>query len=793
MRSYLLLSWISTAILLQLQRFGVWGILAILFSFLKVMSTSLSISLDSPSLEEALKHYFGYDSFRPGQREIIEHVLANRDQLVIMPTGGGKSICFQLPALLKPGLMIVVSPLIALMQDQVELLRDNGIAATFLNSSLSAEERRSRGRAVMEGRIKLLYVAPERLLSEDFIQGVMPHIVERVGISAFAIDEAHCVSEWGHDFRPEYRQLNTLRSRYPSIPIIALTATATHRVRDDIVQQLNLHQPRVNVSSFNRSNLYYEVRPKTKTAYAEVVQQIKETPGAGIIYCLSRKRVEEIATRLRQDGIAALPYHAGLNSETRQDNQTRFIRDDVRVMVATIAFGMGINKPDVRFVIHYDIPKNIEGYYQESGRAGRDGEPSTCTLFYSYADVKTIEYIISQKVDPNTGEALEDEQRIATQQLRRVINYAEATDCRRTIQLSYFGEDFAGQCDNCDNCKFPKPVEDWTVEAQKFLSCIARFAQRGRTFGLVHTIDVLRGSKSKRVLENKHDTLSTYGIGKDISVDDWKMLGRSLIHQRLVDESTDGYSVLKLNDLSWEVLRSERKVHIAIDKNKPALTIAQTIAVDTPESEELFERLQKLRKRLADEQSVPPYVVFSNASLRLMAQQQPQTRQHFLNISGVGTRKLAQYGDVFLAEIREFRSDNGLPIEIEPTSEPKITKLENHVTKLDSAPVPPAANEATYTQLYTLELFQQGRKPSEIAEERKIRLSTVMTHLADLIEMKYTVDLDRLVAPDRQAKILEAIQQAEDFSLSKLRDRLGETYGWDEIRLMRSWWNIQNH
>lgn len=757
------------------------------------MSTSLPLALESPSLEAALKHYFGYDSFRPGQREIIEQTIANHDQLVIMPTGGGKSICFQLPALLKPGLMIVVSPLIALMQDQVELLRDNGIAATFLNSSLSAEERRSRGRAVMEGRIKLLYVAPERLLSEDFLQGVMPHISERVGISAFAIDEAHCVSEWGHDFRPEYRQLNVLRSRYPQIPIIALTATATHRVRDDIVKQLNLHQPRIHVSSFNRPNLHYEVRPKTKTAYQEVVKQIKETPGAGIIYCLSRKRVEEVAARLKQDGIAALPYHAGLDAETRKENQTRFIRDDVRVMVATIAFGMGINKPDVRFVIHYDIPKNIEGYYQESGRAGRDGEPSTCTLFYSYADVKTIEYIIAQKVDPNTGEALEDEQRIATQQLRRVINYAEATDCRRTIQLSYFGEDFPGNCDNCDNCKFPKPVEDWTVEAQKFLSCVARFSQRGRTFGMVHTIDVLRGSKNKRVTENKHETLSTYGIGKDISAEEWKMLGRSLVHQRLVDESTDGYSVLKLNDMSWEVLRGTRQVMIAIDKPKPALTVPKIAPVDTPESEELFDRLQKLRKRLADEQSVPPYVVFSNASLRLMAQQQPQTRQQFLNISGVGSRKLAQYGEVFLTEIRSFRQENGLPIETEVAPQPTITTLDPKVTKLDSAVVAPSANEATYTQLYTLELFQRGMKPSDIAEERSIRLSTVMTHLAELIEMKYPVDLDRLVNRDRQAKILEAVQQADEFSLSKIRDRLDETYGWDEIRLMRSWWNAQNN
>jgi ATP-dependent DNA helicase RecQ len=749
------------------------------------MISSLPIATEFVSLEQALKHYFGYDSFRLGQRQVIENALQNRDQMVVMPTGGGKSICFQLPALLKPGLMIVVSPLIALMQDQVELLRDNGIAATFINSSLSREELRSRGRAVMEGRIKLLYVAPERLLSEDYLNSVIPHIYERVGISTITVDEAHCVSEWGHDFRPEYRQLLHLRLRYPNIPIMALTATATPRVRQDIIQQLGLRDPNVHISSFNRPNLYYEVRSKTRNAYAEMVQQIRQTKGAGIIYCLSRKKVDELAMRLQQDGIAALPYHAGMTADARAENQTRFIRDDVRVMVATIAFGMGINKPDVRFVIHYDLPRNIEGYYQESGRAGRDGEPSHCTLYFGVGDIRTVEFLISQKVDPNTGDPLEDEQRIATQQLRRVINYAEATDCRRTIQLSYFGEDFPGSCGTCDNCRYPKPIEDWSTEAQKFLSCVARFAQRGKTFGIGYTIDVLRGSKADRVLKNQHDKLSTYGIGKDRSTEEWRMIARSLVHQRLVDESTDGYSVLVLNELSWEILRGQRTVMIAIDKVKPAPAITAAVPVSTAESEELYDRLQQLRKRLADEQAVPPYVVFSNASLRLMAQQQPQTRGQFLEISGVGSRKLAQYGDVFLAEICDFREEKGLPTHPEQTPTPTVIKL-------DAPAIAPQANEATYTQLYTLELFQRGVKPADIADQRNIRLSTVMLHLTELLEMGYPVDLDRLVPQSRQRTILSALQKVGDASLSQIREELGEVYGWDEIKLVRSWQRRQN-
>ncbi|HBB31141.1 MAG TPA: DNA helicase RecQ [Cyanobacteria bacterium UBA8803] len=699
------------------------------------------------SLEEALKHFFGYDSFRPAQRQIVEEALQNRDLLIIMPTGGGKSLCFQLPALLKPGLTVVVSPLISLMQDQVDALLDNGIGATFLNSTLSWDDTRSRETAILKGKIKLLYVAPERLLGERF-GPFLEMVRSQVGISAFAIDEAHCVSEWGHDFRPEYRQIKQLRQRYPDVPVLALTATATKRVQQDIIQQLMLKQPGIHITSFNRPNLYYEVQPKQSQSYNQLLKQIRSHQGAGIVYCLSRRTVDELAFRLEKDGISALPYHAGMTDEARTINQSRFIRDDVRVMVATIAFGMGINKPDVRFVIHYDLPRNLESYYQESGRAGRDAEPAHCTLLYSAGDIFRIKFLIEQKPDPK-------EQQVAFQQLRQVIDYAEGTDCRRTIQLRYFGEKFAGNCGNCDNCRNPKPIEDWTIEAQKFLSCVARCKER---FGMIHVIDVLRGSRKKKIEQYGHHLLSTYGIGKDKSVEAWKMLARSLLHQGLVDETHDGYPILKLNKLSWEILRSQRSVQIAITQTPAAKALAE-INPRTAEIEILFERLRKLRKQLADAQSVPPYVVFADSSLRLMAQQQPQTLEAFAEISGVGTHKLAQYGETFVSEIRAFCQEQKLPV-----------------------PLP------SNTHMLTLQLHQQGLSVEEIAQQRKYSRTTIVGHLSELLEMQQPVELNRIVSLDRQKAIIQAIQTLGAESLRTLREHLGEAYSYEEIRLVRSWW-----
>jgi ATP-dependent DNA helicase RecQ len=620
------------------------------------MNAALPTDLPSINLSAELKQRFGFDSFRPGQQEIVDDILRGRDLLAIMPTGGGKSLCFQLPALLRPGVCIVISPLIALMQDQVRLLQNNGIEATFINSSLERAEASRRLARLERGDLKLVYVAPERLLQAEFLGEVLPRLQAAHGISALVVDEAHCVSDWGHDFRPEYRQLHRLRSQFPHVPIAAFTATATERVRQDIVQQLALREPRIHVASFNRPNLYYAVRPKSRATYVEVVEHARRDGGAGIIYCLSRKRVDELAGQLQGDGIRALPYHAGLEANTRRDNQDAFIRDDAQVIVATIAFGMGINKPDVRWVVHYDLPKTLEGYYQESGRAGRDGEQARCILYFGAGDIRTAEHIIAQKVDPVTFEPLADEQRLARQQLRQVLGYAESGECRRAVQLRYFGEIFPGKCNACDNCVEPRASIERTTEAKQFLSCVARLAQRRERYGLAYVIEILRGAETQRVLMRDHASLSVYGIGKHLDVQEWRDLARALLHQGLLAQSQDGYAVVSLNEASWQVLKGERAVRVG-ESVKPArsrkASKALAPATATSAGNALFESLRTLRKRLADEAGMPPYIIFNDASLWDMVQRQPTTLQEFSTIVGVGQAKLARYGGQFVELIQQ--------------------------------------------------------------------------------------------------------------------------------------------
>src|SRR2546423_577286 len=508
----------------------------------------------------ALKKYFGYDAFRPLQQEIIDDALSDRDVFALLPTGGGKSLCFQLPALLRDGMTIVVSPLIALMKDQVDALRTSGIAATFLNSTLAASESRERLGGLDRNQFRLLYVAPERLMMENFLERAL-----NWNIAQIAIDEAHCISEWGHDFRPEYRKLKKLRTHFPDVPIMALTATATERVRDDIIKQLKLRASRCYVASFNRPNLAYRVVAKS-SAYEQVRDFIKAHPNeSGIVYCASRKSTDALSEKLTRDGIKARPYHAGMESKERTRNQEAFLRDDARVITATIAFGMGINKPNVRYVIHHDLPKNIEGYYQETGRAGRDGLPSECVLLFSVGDVVKQRRFIEEKS--------ESEQQIAHQQLRDMIHYAETRECRRATLLKYFGEELSPpSCEGCDNCLNPRETFDGTVHAQKFLSCVHRIQEKsGFSFGLNHVVEVLTGGDTEAIRQRGHDQLSTYGIGRDVKRGAWQAIGRELLRLGLVAAASGKFATLQLTAAGRAALR-ERK----------PITLTKPFDVETP-------------------------------------------------------------------------------------------------------------------------------------------------------------------------------------------------------------------
>src|SRR5437870_916767 len=597
------------------------------------------------NLAGALKKYFGYDALRPLQEEIIRDALAGRDVFALMPTGGGKSLCFQLPALLRDGLTIVVSPLISLMKDQVDALQTSGIAATFLNSALDRHEAIERLRGLNHGEYRLLYVAPERLMLDGFLERAL-----NWNITQIAIDEAHCISEWGHDFRPEYRELKKLRRHLPDVPIMALTATATKRVRKDIVDQLHLDDARCYVASFNRPNLTYRVVPKS-SPYEQLLTFIREKPNeSGIVYCASRRTADSLATKLNDDGIKAKPYHAGLEAKERTKHQEQFLRDDARVITATIAFGMGINKSNVRFVVHHDLPKNIESYYQETGRAGRDGLPSDCVLLFSASDVVKQRRFIEEKI--------EREQRVAHEQLRDMIHYAETRDCRRATLLKYFGEEFSGSCGGCDNCMEPRETFDGTVHAQKFLSCIYRiYEKHGFGFGLNHVVDVLVGAETEAIKQRGHDKLSTYGIGRDVKRTAWLAIGRDLLRLGFVAAAPGKFATLQLTAAGREALRNRKSITLTKPFDVETRRRPKRRAGEIECDEALFEQLRILRRQLADERDVPAYVIFSDASLREMARRYPTTKKEVGEIPGVGERKLRDFAEVFIEAIKERRGN----------------------------------------------------------------------------------------------------------------------------------------
>jgi len=666
--------------------------------------------------KEALKKYFGYDSFRPMQAEIIQDVLNQKDAVVLMPTGGGKSVCFQIPAVIMEGVCIVISPLIALMKDQVEGLKANGISASFLNSTQNAQELAITENLAYKGEIKLLYVSPEKLMANGFF-----NFLKRLKISLFAIDEAHCVSTWGHDFRPEYTQLGALREHFPTVPMIALTATADKLTRKDIITMLKLKEPEVFISSFDRPNLSLTVLP-AQNRIGMIQRFLANHPKqSGIIYCLSRKSTETVAQKLQNMGFNAAYYHAGMGAEERSLTQEAFINDKTQIICATIAFGMGIDKSNVRWVIHYNLPKNLESYYQEIGRAGRDGLKSDTLLFYSFGDVLVLRDMIVSNQSPNTE--------VQLMKLERMQQYTEAQICRRKILLSYFNEDLKENCNNCDVCKNPPAWIDGTVVAQKALSALAR---TGEQVGMGMLIDILRGSSRQEIIEKGYNNIKTYGAGRDMSAGDWQQYLLQFLQLGFIEVAYDQSNVLKLTEASKQVLFGNRQVNLVQmavieQKKQEKKEEAKPKSVTQMLKDELFDLLLTIRKEIALSEGIPPYLVFTDATLTDIAEQKPIFEAEMKNISGVGERKYKMYGRKFLKVVYDFALEK--------------SKQNKKITG------------GTY--LLTFDLFRQGKNFEQIAQERNRGVHTIVSHLAHLYENGYKIDIFQYVNLQEIAQIRE--------------------------------------
>ena len=701
-------------------------------------------------IRQTLRQYFGYNEFRHNQQEIIENVLAKKDSIVLMPTGGGKSLCYQIPALVFEGVTIVVSPLIALMKDQVDALKLNGVAAAFLNSSQSAAEQSAIIRMLKNNQLKLLYVAPERLLGQNSLLAYLKDI----NVSLFAIDEAHCISHWGHDFRPEYLILGQLKKQFPDTPIIALTATADKLTKKDIIQKLEVTDYTVFENSFNRPNISYFIKPK-KNYLPQLLAYLQEhQEECGIIYCLSRNATEKLATDLRSHGYAAAAYHAGLEKNIKESNQERFLRDEIKIMVATIAFGMGINKSNVRYVVHADLPKNIEGYYQETGRAGRDGLPSEAILFYSAADVFKLKNFA-------TIEGNEAQSKIMLKKLDQMAMLCSTRHCRRQYLLNYFDEAAPAFCGSCDVCLSDEEKADATIEAQKLLSAVSRL--KGK-FGINYVIDFLRGSSTTRP---EHQSLKTYGIGKEISKDQWKLYLREMLHLKYLQQSEGEYPVLQLNEASRQILQGEMKVRLV-----KSVTERKETPLSNQRNEsahrELFTTLKAIRYQIAKGENVAAFQVFSDATLLEMATYLPITTADLANISGFGNLKIVKYGSLFLDPIIDYCRLNGL-----------ATKMEVKAPKRQRAVA--VSNKPTETKTISLQLFQLGKDIDQIAAERKLKRSTIEEHLGHFV-FTGEININEIVRKDKLPAIIKAIEENKNsLAIGPVKKTLGEAYSYGEI------------